>query len=108
MITVVNKRTHTKTTKDVYVGRGSVLGNKFTHKNINNTKAKVQCSCRTQAIEMYDDWLTTEIKTNQEVKNELNRIYLLAKSGDVNLVCYCAPLDCHADVIKKLIESKIT
>jgi hypothetical protein len=107
MITVVNKKTNKPANIDIYVGRGSILGNKFTHKNLMNTKAEVQCSCREEAVQMYESWLVLEVRTNQLVKDELNRIFTLAKSGNVNLVCYCKPLSCHADVIKKLIDSKL-
>jgi len=31
----------------------------------------------------------------------------MAKTGDVNLVCFCKPKACHGDIIKKLIEEKL-
>ncbi|MBK6285826.1 MAG: DUF4326 domain-containing protein [Draconibacterium sp.] len=50
VLNVVNKRTHvTQTgTVDVYCGRGSVLGNPFTHKQ--GTKAQFIMASRDEAI----------------------------------------------------------
>ena len=55
MIQVVNKYQHTPTDADVYIGRGSSLGNPFTgSKELANTKAEFQCSCREEAIASYE------------------------------------------------------
>lgn len=106
MIYVVNKYHHTPTSRDVYIGRGSPLGNPFTHRPLEKTKARFQCETREESILRYADHLKT-IMDNQDVKNELNRIYKLAMTGDVFLVCYCAPQACHGEVIKILIEEVI-
>jgi hypothetical protein len=109
MITVVNKRTHKPTSTDVYVGRGSVLGNPYTgSKDIRNTKANYQVANREEAIESYHQWLDEKLADgDKRVRKALNDIYLQAKNGNVNLVCYCKPHDCHGDVIKDLIERKM-
>jgi hypothetical protein len=110
MIKVVNKSKHFISSKeDVYVGRGSILGNPYTgSKDIINTKALFQCNSREEAIEKYKEYLLNEINNkNTQICDELNRIYLKAKNGNVNLVCYCAPLFCHGDFIKELIEIKL-
>jgi hypothetical protein len=105
-ITVVNKRTHVPTDRDVYVGRGSALGNPYTHRS--GTKALFICSTREVAIDLCRDWLLTQVQEkNPAVCAALNDIYRMAKTGDVNLVCYCAPKACHGDVIKALIEAKL-
>ena len=105
MITVVNKYKHTPTESDVYIGRGSVLGNPFTSRS-GKTKAKFVCDSREEAIESFRSYLMDNIK-KPEIRNELNRIYRMAKDGNVNLVCFCKPKACHGDVIKELIESKL-
>ena len=53
VLNVVNKRTHvTKVgTVDVYCGRGSVLGNPFSHKE--GTKATFVVESRDEAVEAY-------------------------------------------------------
>ena len=107
-ITVVNRHKHKTTPQDVYIGRGSVLGNPFTSIKDRDTKAEVICDNRQESVERYkkhlDDAVGEKLKP---ITDELNRIYKLAKTGNVNLVCYCAPKLCHGDVIKELIESKL-
>lgn len=99
MITVVNKHHHEPTDLDIYVGRGSPLGNPT---RINHR------TTRQEAIAAYEPYLKEKIeKKDKGVCDELNRIYRAAKKGDVNLVCFCKPDDCHADIIKKLVEEKL-
>ena len=106
-INVVNKHKHTKTDIDLYIGRGSILGNKFTSKPIEKTKASTQCNSREESIEKYKEWLLNELTTNLQVQREMNRIYSMALGKGVNLVCFCKPLLCHGDVIKSIVEKKI-
>jgi hypothetical protein len=106
MIKVVNKHLHKASMQDFYIGRGSVLGNKFTHKD--GTKAEHIVTTRYEAIKAYAQWLDFMIThKDPKVCEALNAIYKYAKSGDINLVCYCKPHACHGDVIKELIESKL-
>jgi hypothetical protein len=83
---------------DVYVGRGSALGNPF---------VMHQESEREQVVEDFRRWLWTEIKFNPRGKmcNELNHLAQLAAKGkQLRLVCYCAPKRCHAEVIAACIK----
>jgi len=109
MINVVNKYKHQPTDNDVYIGRGSPLGNPFTgSKKLEATKAEFQCASREEAIESYENYLRLAISNkNNYICQELNKIHKMAKLGDVNLVCFCKPKDCHGDVIKKVIEEKL-
>ncbi len=109
MINVVNKYKHEPSNNDVYIGRGSPLGNPFTgSKKVENTKAAFQCSSREEAIEKYEHYLRLAIYGNDSyICNQMNRIWKMAKTGDVNLVCFCKPKACHGDIIKKLIEEKL-
>lgn len=109
MIKVVNKYKHEPSNNDVYIGRGSPLGNPFTgSKKVENTKAAFQCSSREEAIEKYEKYLRLAIYENESyICNEMNRIWKMAKNGDVNLVCFCKPKPCHGDIIKKIIEEKL-
>jgi len=95
MITVVNKRTSKEsgTVARFYVGRGqgSVLGNPFVIGRDGN---------RDEVIAKYQDWLGT---TDAALK-ELMRIRDASLGQDIELECWCAPLPCHADVIKRVIE----
>ncbi len=58
-IFVVNK--HKPTDRDVYIGRGSVLGNIFTSKELSKTKAEVQCSSREESVQRHMDYLEQKI-----------------------------------------------
>jgi len=106
MINVVNKRTHVRTTHDIFVGRGSALGNPWDWKE--QTTAPLKCSCRAEAIANYIKYLDEKIAARDpDILFALNSILREARKGDVNLVCYCAPLDCHAGYIKQLVEEKL-
>jgi len=107
-IIVVNKNVHAPTSTDIYVGRGSVLGNPYTSKDLTASKAIYQVSNKEEAIRSYREYLSVNIATgNNEICDELNEIYLMALKGDVNLVCYCKPKDCHGDIIKDIVTAKI-
>lgn len=119
MITVVNKYKHTPTKNDIYIGRGSILGNPYTH--MKNTKARYMVESREVAVECYKRDLynllnDVIIENEQNLLNrifkqryldELQRIKQLAEKGDVNLVCFCSPKACHGDVIKEIVEQYI-
>tara|TARA_R110000868_G_scaffold115997_6_gene309362 strand:+ start:8109 stop:8438 length:330 start_codon:yes stop_codon:yes gene_type:complete len=109
MISVVNKYKHTPTSTDVYIGRGSALGNPYTgSKSVENTKAEYQCESREVAIAKYKEYLMLAIsEKNRYICDELNKIWLMAKSSDINLVCFCKPKPCHGDIIKKVIENTL-
>ncbi len=101
MITVVNKYKHTPTDNDVYIGRGSVLGNPFTSITDRNTKAVFISD---NPIEDFEKYLIEKIaEKDKKICDELNRIY---KMDTVNLVCFCEPKPCHGDIIKRVVESK--
>ncbi len=103
MITVVNKHKHEPSPDDIYVGRGSPLGNPYSHRG--GTKADVLVDTRERAIEMYENLLRVHIeKKTKAVIAELNKIGQRELEGKhTNLVCFCAPQSCHAEVIKKII-----
>ena len=87
----------------VYIGRrfggyeGSVLGNKF--------KSGRDCS-RDEVVDvLYRDWLWEEWKKKGEVYRELERIKNLVLGGDdIRLGCWCYPLNCHGNIVKKCVE----
>lgn len=103
MIKVVNKKTHIPTANDVYIGRPSPLGNPY----------PLPQYSRDESIRRYKgEFLRMmELKQNTNHLNyvncriELLKIYNMHLKGEVNLVCWCAPLACHGDVIKRFIES---
>lgn len=108
-IVVVNKYKHTPTKLDVYIGRGSPLGNPFTSKELGDTQASHQCISVQESIDFFEAHLNVAIKNKDpKICKELNRIFTMARKGDVYLSCFCKPGPCHGDIIKTLIESKLT
>ena len=104
MITVVNKRTHIPTEYDVYIGRGSLVGNPFTHMK-GKTKAQEIVLSREEAIEKYKEWIVEQYKSNKEVKRFIKTLARKELVGEeIYLVCYCMPLACHGSILKKMIE----
>ena len=105
VLNVVNKRNHIAEvgTVDVQCGRGSVLGNPFTHKE--GTTAKYIVESRDEAVEAYRSYFKEQMESNPEFLTEMRRIYRIAKKQEVNLVCYCAPLNCHCNVIRAFLLS---
>ncbi len=108
MITVVNKYKHSPTLNDFYIGRGTDIGNPFTHITSKATKAEFIVKDRETAIIEYEKWILDKIeKKDKKVCDTLNFIFKQAQKGELNLVCYCSPKSCHGDVIKKIIEEKL-
>lgn len=108
MIIVVNKYKNKPSKQDFYIGRGSALGNPFTHLQLEKTKAEYHCQTREESIKRYENYIQSKIdKKDEIICRALNELYKRAKSEDVNLVCFCKPKSCHGDIIKKIIDSKL-
>lgn len=99
MIKIVNKR-HGTPPGSVYVGRPSLLGNPFRIGVDGN---------RSEVIEKYRSWLELQLDDPEsEVSIQFNCLVTsVLKGKDLILVCWCAPLQCHAEVIKEQIEATI-
>lgn len=102
MIKIVNKH---YTNEGEYIGRGSPLGNPYSH--ITGTKAQFLVRTRQEAVDCYRDWLNEQIKNgNQRVINELIRLLnIYLKTGELTLRCFCAPKACHGDVLKEFFKN---
>ena len=61
MIIVVNKYKHTPTENDVYIGRGSVLGNPFTSIKDKTTKVEFICESREESVERFKEYILSKI-----------------------------------------------
>lgn len=97
-IKVVNKH-HGQS--GIYIGRGSPLGNQWP---INNAIGDT----RDVVIDRYSKWIREQISEgNTVVIAELKRIGHMAMDGDVSIQCFCAPLACHGDVIKFILDTTI-
>ena len=94
MITVGNKK---RGARGIYVGRPSPLGNPF---------AMQGEATRAQVIRDYEDWLAEQLRDpSSPASREIHRLAALARKQDICLVGWCAPNMCHADIIKRTIET---
>jgi Domain of unknown function (DUF4326) len=110
MIHVTNKRAARAagqtSSNTVYIGRPSPLGNPYSH--LNGTLADMKTGTRDEAVELYAAWLQRKLlEKDAAVCGELNRLYTLARVGDVYLECWCAPRRCHGDVVKAVLEETL-
>jgi len=98
---------------DYYIGRGSILGNPFTHLPLEKTMAMYHTRNREEAIERYSGYFDIMYENDAEFKSIVDEIYEKYKRGeDVYLACFCHPYSCHGDVIaqklqKRLLKEKI-
>lgn len=87
---VYNRNGLTRVPHDaVYVGRGSPYGNPYT---VNTSGG------RANAIKLFEEWLRTRPDLLTKVRAEL---------AGKNLVCYCAPAKCHADVLMRIANDEL-
>ena len=97
--TIVNKKFNDY---DVYIGRGSIFGNHWSHQE--GTLAEFVVGSREEAVLCYEKWLTGEefVDYKQDLRQQiLDSLPLLVGK---RLGCYCRPFPCHGDVLKKLAE----
>lgn len=87
MPVVHNTRDKTAPEGAVYIGRPSKWGNPFTIGR-DGTRADV--------VRKYRAWLPTQTKLVEDAKTELR---------GRDLVCFCAPEECHGDVLLELANS---
>src|SRR4051812_4691155 len=93
MITIGNKR---QGVRGVYVGRPSPLDNPFSMHSETD---------RATVIRAYEHWLREQLRDEQSATNRAIRTLAeRARHHDLCLICWCAPLPCHADAIKHIIE----
>ncbi len=84
---VLNKKTDTIPPSAVYVGRPSKWGNPFI---MNKYLSRIE------VIERYK----THLRGSAELRTSLNEL------RGKDLVCWCAPQPCHADVLLELANPK--
>ena len=84
-----------------YIGRGSVLGNKFPMLDQSDEE-------RNRVCVKYAHWLCKKIEANDPaILNELRIIQRKSEEGLVILGCFCHPKQCHGDFIKEILDHHI-
>ena len=78
-----------------YVGRPSALGNPF---------LVGRDGTREDVIARYWRWLRVQWRHQGVVRQELERLAATyRRNGQLTLLCWCAPLPCHSDVIREAV-----
>lgn len=96
MIKVISRRGAQPYT-GVYIGRPNPLGNPFILGQ-DGTRDEVIAKYRTWLV---DKWFTEpDSKTHIELKRFIQKY---KDDGQLTLVCWCAPLACHGNVIREAI-----
>jgi hypothetical protein len=95
MPTVINRHHYTRKPlplPNLYVGRPTPLGNPFRLEKDDGP------TVRARVLELYEDWLREALGFGREPQLKQWRNI----RRDTHLVCSCAPLPCHADVIARV------
>jgi hypothetical protein len=75
-----------------YVGRPSALGNPF---------VVGKDGSREEVIAKYRRWLWARLQEPDSAQErELRRLLARAVAGELELLCWCHPLPCHAEVVQ--------
>ena len=84
-----------------YIGRGSPLGNEYSH--LSHSTAKYKVKTREEAVQCYADSFEEIIK-EERAGNMFNRIKRAFEEGPIILECWCAPHLCHGQVIGTFLQ----
>ena len=78
-----------------YVGPPSVLGNPF---------VVGRDGSRNEVIAQYRCWLGARLQEpNSPQADELRRLLARAAAGELELLCWCHPLPCYAEVVRSAL-----
>lgn len=83
-----------KSPYDVYIARGSIWGNPFSHVP-SNVRGVIQVPTRAIAIAQYEEHLKRRPRLIERLPELRGKV----------LGCYCAPQPCHGHVLARLANS---
>lgn len=89
-----NRHKHNAPRDAVYVGRPTKWGNPYSHLV---GAGLIHVASRGEAIRRYEEWLRSKPALLAAAKRELR---------GKDLVCWCAPLACHADVLIRVANEE--
>lgn len=92
---VLNKHWSPSLPNSVYVGRPTKWGNPFSHL-AKDTQARFKIETREEAVLAFEKYLTKMIE-----KDPTLLLRIRSELGGKNLVCWCVPAKCHAEVLLK-------
>lgn len=86
----------------IYVGRPTIVGNPYTHlpNSVKNPQiASVLVGSREEAVSLYRRYFEESMEKSESFRNFVHSL----KGHD--LVCWCAPKICHANVIAEYLDT---
>lgn len=102
-IIVINKSLVMPAPEWIYIGRPSVLGNPYSHRNISGT---IRVGSLEESIEAYSNWLREEFRKKRDVYWEIMRLVrAYQRYKKLTLVCWCKPNPCHGDFLGNAIQT---
>lgn len=82
----------------VYIGRGSPYGNRWTHIKHKPTKAQFLVDSIEESIAKYQEWVLGQPDLLKKIRQELT---------GKTLGCFCKPGPCHGDVLVKICNGEL-
>ena len=86
----------------IYIGRPSVYGNPFSH--LSYSRAEVVVPDRYTAIMRFATWVVTG--KDPQLRRPPTSIHAAIRRGELDkqlpLMCFCAPLACHGDILDEI------
>lgn len=93
---------------NVYIYRGTILGNPFTYDGKRSNLAKLSFKTREEALSAYEEYFKRMYEMDAEFKNAVDDLYTKYKNGeDIYLGCFCHPLPCHGNIIVKELQKRL-
>jgi hypothetical protein len=81
----------------VYIGRGSPFGNPY----------PIGEEDRDTVCDKYEHHFSYKLNTDPHFQAAVDDLVNKARTGDLNLICFCAPKRCHGETIKRHIEAAL-
>jgi len=96
---VLNRRTNGIPRGAVYVGRPTKFGNPMTIKEVKRLFPTFDDEEAYQAaVDWYAEYLGEYLKLHPEFWDEIRKLH------GKDLVCWCKPLPCHADILLRIAD----
>lgn len=105
MIHIRNKHYEKDLENEIYIGRGSKVGNPYSHLC---GKGEFHCETRDEAVDKYKNYFYDVLLQDTAVKMWTHNVAMHQIENpdeDINLMCYCKPARCHGEIIKEYIEN---
>lgn len=94
---VLNRHPTRQGLTGVYIGRGTLWGNPYTHLR-RDTGGAVVVETREEAVFAFRIYFNNRLETDPIFKEQVEML------RGSNLICSCAPLPCHGDVYMEYFE----